>query len=261
MSSEIICGVNAVLEVIRAKKRKTLEVFVAEGKKQGTIDLVIAEAGKQGVPVRVSTRQHIGEISRVEKNQGIAARVEQFSYHSLNDIILLAKADPAKGFIVLLDEIIDPQNVGSLIRTAHLSGATGLVITKDRCASIGPAATRAAAGATEYLPIAVVTNLNKAIELLKSSDFWIVGAEGESSQALYAYEFTDNYHAIVMGGEGKGLRRLVKEHCDTLLSIPMEGVIGSYNVSVAGAIFMSEVSRQRWVKNHAKFVPFKGKKG
>lgn len=260
MPSEIICGVNAVLEVLCAGKRRAFEIMIAQGKKKGTLDRIVAEAGKRGVKVRSTSRQQIQEISRVEKNQGVAARVEPFVYDSLKDILGRAKSKESYGFVVILDEVIDPQNLGSLIRSAHVSGASGLVITKDRCASVGPAATRAAAGATEYLPIAQVANLARTLDILKEEGFWIVGAEGSASNALYDYDFGSHPHAIVLGGEGKGIRRLVGEKCDTLLSIPMEGKVGSYNVSVAGAIFMSEVSRQRWAASHAKVVPFSRKR-
>jgi 23S rRNA (guanosine2251-2'-O)-methyltransferase len=260
MPSEMICGVNAVLEVLRAGKRRTYEIFVAKGKKKGTLERVAEEAKRLDVPVRETTRQHIQEISRVEKNQGVAARVDPFTYDSLESAVNKAKAKPSHGFVVILDEIIDPQNVGSLIRSSHVSGASALVLTKDRCAAVGPAATRAAAGATEYLPIVQVTNLANTLDWLKDEGFWIVGAEGSATQALYDYDFGDHPHAIVLGGEGKGMRRLVREKCDTLLSIPMEGEVGSYNVSVAGAVFMSEVSRQRWATSHAKIIPFSRKK-
>lgn len=258
MSSEYICGVNAVLEALRAGKRRVFEVYIVPGKRHSTIKQISSQASKSGVPIREASRQQIHEMSRVEKNQGVAARVEPFSYNRLESIINNAKEGDFVGFIVLLDEILDPQNVGSLIRTAHLCGASGVIIPKDRAAGIGPAATRAAAGATEYLPIAQVTNVAKVLDELKEEGFWVVGAEGDSAQALYGYDFTSHLHVVVMGGEGKGIRRLVREKCDTLLAIPMEGKIGSYNVSVAGAIFMSEVSRQRWKKTHAKIVPFKG---
>lgn len=256
MPTEIICGINAVYEVLRAKKRRVHEVFIAPGKHPHTVDHIHAEAKKAGVPVHGADREQITKIAHIEKNQGIAARVDGFSYADVEELIETAAADTPPGFIVILDDIKDPQNLGSLTRTAHLTGAAGLIIPKDRAAKIGPAAARAAAGATEYLPIAQVTNLVNTLKYLKEMGFWVIGAEGGSKDMLYAYDFTSHPHAIVMGGEGSGIRRLVREKCDILLSIPMQGAVGSYNVSVAGALFMGEVNRQRWAKTLAKVIPF-----
>lgn len=256
MSTEIICGINAVYEVLRAKKRRVLEIFIAPGKHPHTVDHIQAEAKKAGVLVRGADREEIAKIARIEKNQGVAAKVERFRYTPVEEIIDAAIADDPPGFMVILDDIKDPQNLGSLTRTAHLTGAAGLVIPKDRSASVGPAATRAAAGATEYLPIAQVTNLANTLKYMKDKGFWVAGAQGESRDMLYGYDFTDRPHVIVMGGEGTGMRRLVKEKCDILLSIPMHGAVGSYNVSVAGALFMGEVNRQRWAKKPCKSHTF-----
>jgi len=130
-------------------------------------------------------------------------------------------------------------------------GAHGLVLPKDNAAQIGPTVSKTASGGIEYLPIVKVTNLNSAINTLKDNNIWVVGADGETTKTIYDYDFTGP-SAIVMGGEGKGLRRLVKEHCDELLAIPMSGHLDSFNVSVASAIFMAELARQRMSKKHAK---------
>jgi len=256
MSTEIICGINAVYEVLRAGKRRVHEIFIAPGKHPHTIDHIQAEAKKAGIEVHGASREEIAKIARIEKNQGVAAKVEGFRYAAVEEIVDAAIADDPPGFIVILDDIKDPQNLGSLTRTAHLTGAAGLMIPRDRSASIGPAATRAAAGATEYLPIAQVTNLANTLKYLKDKGFWVAGAEGTSKDMLYAYDFTDRPHAIVIGGEGSGIRRLVREKCDILLSIPMQGAVGSYNASVAGALFMGEVNRQRWTKKSCKSHTF-----
>jgi 23S rRNA (guanosine2251-2'-O)-methyltransferase len=252
--SEIICGVNAVLEVLRAEKRRVFEILVASGKRRSTVERIEAEAVRLGVPITEVSRARIQELSRIEKNQGVAARTEPYCYSLAEDIARAACGE--KGFVVILDDILDPQNVGSLIRTAHLTGASGMILPKDRAAAIGPAATRASAGATEYLPIARVTNLANTLEMLKEQGLWIVGAEGESPEVLYEYDFSQHPHGIVLGGEGRGIRRLIRERCDKLLTIPMQGRVGSYNVSVAGAFFMGEASRQRWAKKSCKSHTF-----
>lgn len=252
--SEIICGVNAVFEVLRAEKRRVFEVLIAAGKRRSTVDRIVTEAGRRSIPLTEVSRGRIQEISRIEKNQGVAAKTEPYRYSSVDDIARAACLE--NGFIVILDDILDPQNVGSLIRTAHLTGSSGMILPKDRAAAIGPAATRASAGATEYLPIARVTNLANTLKMLKDQGLWIVGAEGDSGEVLYEYDFSEHPHGIVLGGEGKGIRRLVRERCDNLLKIPMQGRIGSYNVSVAGAIFMGEVSRQCLAKKSCKSHTF-----
>ncbi len=260
MPSEIICGVNAVLECLRAGRRRVHEILIAAGKKKPTVEAIVAEARARSVSVRESSRKEIQAISRIEKNQGVAARVDPFAYTPVEELMRRAIDDGGEGVLVVLDDILDPQNLGSLIRTAHVSGACGVILPKDRSASIGPAATRAAAGATEYLPIACVTNLVQTLNQLKKNTFWVVGAEGTSDQSLYDYDFAGHPHAIVVGAEGTGMRRLVRECCDTLLSIPMCGEVGSYNVSVAGAIFMAEARRQRWTKNTCKSHTFSGER-
>lgn len=248
---EIICGINAVHEALKARKRKAHTLFIAEGKKDNSLLKLVELAEKSGVKVRAVPKPKIFELSRVETNQGVALEVEPFRYLSVEELIEISKKDGKLPFIVILDQISDPHNFGAIIRTAHLMGADGIVIPKDNSADVTPTVTKASSGAVEYLPIAKVVNLNTAINILKNNNIWVVGAEGETDKTIYDYDFVSAV-AIVLGGEGKGLRRLVKEHCDQLLKIPMFGKVDSYNVSVAGAIFMAEVMRQRLGKNYAK---------
>lgn len=259
MNTEIICGVNAVYEALRAGRRRVFEVLIARGKRESTIERIVREAASRKVPVIELDRREIQERSKIEKTQGVAARVAPFSYATFDDVARAGVSASPPGFIVVLDDVIDPQNVGSLVRTAHLTGAVGLIIPRDRAAGIGPAATRASAGAVEHIPIVQVTNLARSLGRLKELGYWIVGADGESPSMLYSYDFSTHPHVLILGGEGGGLRRLVREMCDTALAIPMSGAVGSYNVSVAGAIFMGEINRQRWTKSHAKAMPFGGK--
>lgn len=196
-----------------------------------------------------SNRDDLFKVSGVEKNQGIAAKVSSFQYAELEDIIENGKKDPKGNFILVLDGIQDPQNLGSIIRTAFLIGVHGIIIPENNSADIGPASSRASAGAVEYLPIVKVTNITRTLKHLKTLNIWIVGAEG-GGENLYGHKFEGNY-AIVIGSEGKGIRRLVKEECDFHVSIPMNPItsgVGSYNASVATAIVLSEVARQRLYK-------------
>lgn len=247
---EIICGINSVYEAIRAGKRKVHSVYVVEGRESHSISKITELAQKNGIKIKPINKQKLLDLTHVETNQGIAAEVENFQYTTIEELINSIKQTGQPPFIVILDQLNDPHNFGAIMRTAHLLGVHGIVIPKDNSAQVGPAATKAASGAVEYLKIAKVTNLNSCINYLKDNNIWVVGADGESGKTIYEYDFKTGT-AIVLGCEGKGLRRLVKEHCDDLLGIPMVGKVGSYNVSVAGAIFMAEVIRQRSSKKCA----------
>ena len=248
--TEIISGKHAVLELLRAKKRKCYEVLIAQGKKEKIVTEIEEAAQKISVPVRHLRIEEIASITNSDKHQGVAARADSFSFSLLADVLNQLKTGDRNGFIVILDGILDPQNLGSLIRTSHLCGVDALILPKDNSAPVSPAAVKASSGASEYLPIVEITNIVATLKDLKDFGFWAVGAVGESDKNLYQFDFTGNNYVLVLGGEGKGIRRLVKENCDFLLSIPMFGKISSYNVSVAGAIFMSEVMRQRLFKNY-----------
>lgn len=241
---EVICGTHAVLEAIRAGKRRVFEVYISSAKAEKLALQVEQEARNHKIVVKKLSGDEMFKMSRVEKNQGVAAKVEPYCYTSEDEIFETMGESP---FFLILDQVTDPQNLGSLLRTAHLCGIDAVFMPKDNAAGIGPAASRASAGAVEYLPIVQVTNLVNLIKLLKEKEFWVAGADGESDKSLYDFDARGRL-ALVMGSEGKGMRPLVREHCDLLLKIPMSGVIGSFNVSVAGAIFLSEFYRQRHAK-------------
>lgn len=241
---EIICGTHAVLEAIRAGKRRVFEVYIASGKAEKMAGQIEQEARQNKIPCKKVNGEELFKMSRIEKNQGVAAKVEAYHYTSEDDVLNSIDGTP---FFLILDQVTDPQNLGSLLRTAHLCGIDAVFIPKDNSAGIGPAAAKASAGAAEYLKIVQVTNLVNLIKVLKEKEFWVAGADGDCDKSLYDFDARGRI-ALVMGSEGKGMRPLVKEHCDLIFKIPMTGVIGSFNVSVAGAIFMSEFHRQRLVQ-------------
>lgn len=246
MAFEIISGVNPIYEILYAGKRKVEKIWIAHKNASGLVGEILRFAAAGKIPVVKSTREEIFALSKIEKNQGIIAEVEAFKYCRLEEILKIGRADPKGHFILVLDSILDPQNLGSIVRTSHLLGVHGIIIPERNSASIGPASTRASAGAVEYIPIARVTNVTRTLKLLKKEGVWVVGAEG-GGKNLYSYVFSGSY-ALVVGSEGRGMRRLVREECDELLSIPMRpegGGVNSYNVSVAAGIFLSEVGRQR----------------
>lgn len=246
LATEIVSGVNPIYEILRADTRVIEKVWIAHKHETGLVDKILNYLYEKKIPVQKASREEICNISRIEKNQGIAARVSLFNYSSLEDVLEIGRKDPHGHFILVLDSILDPQNLGSIIRTAYLIGVHGIIIPERNSAQIGPASTRASAGAVEYIPIVRVTNISKTLESLKKSGIWVAGAE-VGGKNVYSHEFSGSY-ALVVGSEGKGIRRLVKENCDELVAIPInatDGGVASYNVSVAAGILLAEAARQR----------------
>jgi len=242
---DIIYGVNPVLEALKSGRRRCTEVFVSETLKGGMARRLEELAAERGVKVAKVGKDEIASRTGTQSHQGVAARVEPYVYAQLEDVVATALKDERKAFLVILDGITDPQNMGSIIRTAHLLGVHGVIVPKDNSCPITPAVVKASAGATEYIPIVQVTNIANTVNLLKDKGIWIAAAEGDSKASVYDNEFAGYHFAVVLGSEGKGVRRLVKERSDFLVNIPMEGEVGSFNVSVAGALIMGEIARQR----------------
>jgi len=246
MANEIVSGVNSIYEIMNADKRRIHRIWISEKHRGGFVQEILDKAFRLKIPVTKSTRHEIFNLSKIEKNQGIIAEVDRYRYVKVDEILAVGKDDPGGHFILVLDNILDPQNMGSIFRTAYLMGVHGVIIPERNSASVGPASTRAAAGAVEYLKIARVVNISRTLDQLKEAGVWVAGLE-LGGKNLYSHEFSGSY-ALVVGSEGSGIRRLVKEKCDELVSIPMEGLgggVGSYNASVAAAILLSEVGRQR----------------
>ncbi len=221
--------------------REVREVLLQDGIKEGTLQHFERIAKKRGVAVRRVPRAEFKKLASGAAPQGIAAWVESVRYVSLEDLI---KRAASPGLILICDRIVDPHNLGALIRSAEASGASGVVIPKDRSAGINSTVLKASAGAAWKLPIAQVTNLTRSIGQLKEAGYWVVGASMDGDRSLWDVDFKSPT-AIVIGGEEKGISRLVLESCDLLARIPMRGSIESLNASVAGALFMFEALRQR----------------
>lgn len=243
-SREILGGKNVALEILKAGRRKVFRIFWARKSKDTTSEELLQLAKAKKTPLQEVSSEEIGKRSCSLEHQGVAVEVSPFEYCDLGVVVSTAQKNSKGGFMVLLDEIQDPHNVGALIRTAHLCGASGLVLLKHRQALITNAVCKAAAGAQEYLSIVLETNLVNVMKFLKEKGFVIWGSVGQGGQSLFKSQPRFPL-ALVLGSEGKGLRRLVRENCDLLVTIPMEGVIGSFNVSVAGGILMAEILRQR----------------
>ena len=232
------------LEILKAGKRKVTRVYWGRKSRDATSEELWKLLQSKKIPVQEMGGEKISQLTGLEEHQGVAVEVSQFQYADLAEVASQAKQNPKGGFLILLDEIQDPHNVGALMRTAHLCGAAGMVLLKHRQVLVTNAVCKAAAGAQEYLPIIQEVNLVNVINYLKESGFLIWGAAGENGRNCFN-EKPSFPLALVLGSEGRGLRRLVREHCDTLVSVPMEGAIGSFNVSVAGGILMAEIMRNR----------------
>ncbi|MCM8900405.1 23S rRNA (guanosine(2251)-2'-O)-methyltransferase RlmB [Caldicoprobacter algeriensis] len=235
-------GRNPVMEALRAGK--TIEkILVAKGSREGAVRDILKIARERGIVVQEVNRKRLDSMSQTGAHQGIIALAVPYTYASVDDILERARQANELPFVVVLDCIEDPHNFGAILRTAECCGVHGIIIPKRKAVGITPTVVKASAGAVEYIPVARVTNVASTLEYLKEQGLWVVGAEAEATP--YNLQDMKGPIAMVIGNEGKGLRRLVKEKCDYLVGIPMKGKINSLNASVAAAILMYEVLRQR----------------
>lgn len=238
--SRFVYGVNPVLEALRAHPQDVVRVLVEPGK-AGKVERA---AGEAGVPVEAVAHGELTHRARGGVHQGVGAELAAFQYAELEELLAL----PGPAFLLVLDGVTDPQNLGALARSAHALGAQGLVLPKDRAAGITPAAAKAAAGALEHCPVARVTNLSRALEQMKEAGIWTVALAADGQDLLQAVDLTVPT-ALVLGSEGSGVRPLVRKTCDRVARIPLAGKVSSLNVGAAGAVALYEVSRQR-VRRH-----------
>lgn len=239
---EQIEGRNAVTEAIRAERPIEKILFAANS--MGTLGKIMAQAKEAGIRTEIVNREKLDTISQTGKHQGIIAMAAVRKYSDFSDMVDAAFAATKDPIILLLDGIEDPRNLGALLRSADGAGVSGVVIPQRRASFVSPTVVRASAGAAEYMPVAQVVNIASCIDILKKRGFWICGADAAGEKDYYAADLKGPL-AIVIGGEGKGLGRLIKEKCDFLLKIPMYGKISSLNASVAGALIMFEARKQR----------------
>lgn len=238
----VIEGRNAVIEAFRA--RKTVDkLFVLEHCKEGSMNTVLREAKKHDTIINYVKKERLDQMSETGKHQGVIAYIAAFEYATVDDILKKAEDKGEPPFVVILDDIEDPHNLGAIIRTANLAGAHGVIIPKHRAAGLTATAVKASAGAVSYTPVAKVTNISKTIEELKDKGLWFVCAD-MGGTTMYDLDLKGPI-GLVVGNEGKGVSRLVKEKCDFIASIPMFGDIDSLNASVATGVLAYEIVRQR----------------
>jgi 23S rRNA (guanosine2251-2'-O)-methyltransferase len=242
---EILYGRNGVCESLRAGRRKPYKLLLAEGVREtDSINQIVSLAKQAGVRTAQVRRQDLDQLGGVH-HQGVALETGDYPYSSLDEIIASAQTRGEAPLILLLDLLKDPQNVGSLLRTAEAVGVHGMVIQRRRAVGITPAVVHASAGAVEHLLVAQVTNLVDAIGRLKGHDVWVAGLEVARDAQFHTKADLTGALALVVGSEGEGMRRLVRERCDFLVQLPMRGQVTSLNASVAGSIVLYEVLRQR----------------
>jgi 23S rRNA (guanosine2251-2'-O)-methyltransferase len=242
---EVLFGRNAVREALRAGRRKVYKIILAQGTKEtGIVADIATLASKSGVAIQRVERQQLDKLGDV-KHQGVAAEAAPYPYVELEEILTKADQRQEKPLLLMLDCIQDPQNLGALLRTAEIVGVHGVVIPKRRAVGITPAVVNSSAGATEHLLVARVTNLVRTMKELKARGLWIVGLEDVPQAQPYYQSDLKMPLALVVGSEGRGMRRLVRETCDILIRLPMRGKISSLNAAVAGSIALYEAWRQR----------------
>ena len=235
-------GRNAVIEAFRSGKPVD-KLFVLDGCQDGPVRTIIREAKKHDTIINFVTKERLDQISETKKHQGVIAYAAAYEYSEVEDMLELAKKKGEDPFLILLDNIEDPHNLGAIIRTANLAGAHGVIIPKRRAVGLTATVAKTSAGALNYTPVAKVTNLAKTMEELKEKGLWFVCAD-MGGESMYRLNLTGPI-GMVIGNEGDGVSRLVKEKCDFIASIPMKGDIDSLNASVAAGILAYEIVKQR----------------
>ena len=236
-------GRNAVLEYLESGKDIN-KILITKGEKHGSINKIIAIAKERKIIISELERSKLNQIAQTENNQGVIAIVPPYDYCEVEDILEVAKKRQEEAFILILDGIEDPHNLGSIIRTAETAGVHGIIIPKRRACGVNSTVSKVSAGAVQHMKIARVNNINETIKFLKQNDIWICGTDGQAKTYYFQQDFKMPI-AIVIGSEGYGMSRLVKENCDFVVKIPMKGKITSLNASVSAGIVMYEATRQR----------------
>lgn len=242
LPEDMVAGRNAVMEALKGS-RSVNKLMIANGSTEGSIKEIIAVAKEKGINIQYWDRSKLDSIARGIRHQGVLAQVAPVQYAELEDILQVAKDRNEPPFIVLLDELEDPHNLGAILRTADAAGVHGVLIPKHRSCPLSATVAKTSAGAVEYVPVARVGNLVQTIKKLKQEGLWVAAADMDGKD-YYDTDLTGPL-LLIIGSEGQGVGRLVKEQCDFVVRIPMVGKINSLNASVAGSILMYEAMKQR----------------
>jgi len=244
VKSELLYGIHPVFEVLAAERRRVYEVYLDKEKKSGRLARIASMAEARGVLKKSIAPGDFKALTGTIGHQGAAAAVSPYPQVTVQEILQTVQGEDGKQFLLMLDNIQDPQNLGAIIRTALCVGIQGVIVPKDHSASPTPAVSKASAGALEHIRLVRVTNLVQTIKHCKTSGLWIMGLQKDAAQSIYDADLSGSI-ALVLGGEQKGIRRLVKKNCDFLVSIPQQGALNSLNASAAAAVAMYEAFRQR----------------
>ena len=239
MKTELLYGIHPVQEALVARKRTIKQIFISQNIKNKKINIIKKVASERNIKLSIIPPKVISKKIGHEYHQNVIAQVSLLPLIDYNQMI------GPQSFIILCDHIVDPQNMGAIMRTALAAGVSGLITTRDNSTPFSASVSKASAGAMEHIPVSRVTNLVRIMKELKKNGIWVMGLDGKSKEKIYNTSFKDPI-ALVIGGEEKGMRRLVHETCDQVLSIPQLGPLYSLNASVAGAVAMYEVYRQRF---------------
>ncbi len=242
--SQIIYGIHPVIEALKSPHLQIEKILIGTRTLHFALQSIIDLANELKIPVTFTEREALERMAKGGVHQNVVGILKETPYADLKEVLSNWKRIGNKALLLILDGIQDPQNFGSLIRSALGCGVHGIIIPKDRSVGITPVVVKASAGAAAHLPVARVVNVVAAIETLKKEGIWVYGAAGEAKDPLYELDL-DIDLAVVIGGEGKGIRPLVKKKCDRLFSIPMKGPVSSFNASVSGGIILYEAMRQR----------------
>ena len=243
LPEDVLIGRNAVTEALRAG-RGINKILLADGDREGQVSEIVALAKERGIILQFVERSKIEAVAGGLRHQGVLAYVAPVAYAELEDILAKAEAAGEPPFLLLLDELEDPHNLGALLRTADATGVHGVLIPKRRSVPLTATVAKTSAGAVEYVPVARIGNIAQTLKKLKEKGFWVAGADMDGTQNYYDADLTGPL-VLVVGSEGKGMGRLTKEQCDFVVKMPMVGKINSLNASVAGSILMYESMRQR----------------
>jgi 23S rRNA (guanosine2251-2'-O)-methyltransferase len=243
MDADKLEGRNSIMEALKAN-RTINKIFVAKGEREGSIRQIIAVAREKKIIITEVEHNVLESMSSTKSHQGIIAFVAAKEYVEVDDILKIAEEKGQPPFIIILDEIADPHNFGAILRTANAVGAHGVIIPKRRAIGLTSAVSKASAGAIEYVPVSRVTNISQTIEYLKKKNIWVVGTDSTGEKAFYDSDLKGPI-ALVVGSEGEGIGKLIREKCDFVVNIPMQGEISSLNASVAAAVVMYEILKQR----------------
>ncbi len=248
-NEELVFGIHAVSALINKAPERFIEIFLLKGREDDRLMPIINLSRKYGIGAQLVSRKVLDDKSDGEQHQGVVARIrpgKSYTENDLDDILLAAEHKSVAPFLLILDGVTDPHNLGACLRNADAAGVQAIIVPKDNAAQITPTVRKVAVGAAESVPLVQVTNLARTMKHLQQQGVWIVGTAGETDTCLYDIKLAGPI-ALVMGAEGKGMRRLTRENCDQLVKLPMAGNVSSLNVSVATGICLFEMVRQRAV--------------